>query len=424
MINSFHVGDSRNIDKIIQDDLVFNVTITSPPYHDLKDYDREGQIGYSQGYHEYLDDLESVFSAIFDKTADDGSLWVIIDTFRKDGEFCPLPFDFAKTIEPIGWKLQEIIIWGKDKTVPWTHHGQMRNIFEYILVFSKQNDFKFYIDRVRDFENLKQWWVKYPERYNPRGKTPTAIWEFSIPTQGAWIENGIEHCCPLPEAMIERILALTTDEEDIVLDPFAGSGAVLAKATNMRRRYIGIELNSDYVNRFNQLLENTNKEKQREYDFEKRNIFRQGAFETLILDLRALKYAKMIHQRVAKKQNQRLLKIFVSSPRIRKSDDIKIIDVDYLFLLNDSFDETELFSALNILICKKPLSKFGISPHFTFTNDKPKFISELSKKSNCYAYTRTNTNFTIGEFEPAMIQDGDIVIFSPIHVIVNENDIE
>jgi len=353
LINDVHIGDSRNIAQLIANDIVLNVTITSPPYHDLKDYQRDGQIGHSQDYQEYLKDLRDVFQVIYNKTANDGSLWVIIDTFRKDGKFYPLPFDFAKTIEPIGWQLQEITIWEKDKTVPWVHHGQMRNIFEYIFVFSKSPDFKFYIDRVRDFENLKQWWIKYPERYNPKGKTPSAVWDFSIPTQGAWMDNGFKHSCPLPDDMIERILALTTDEGDVVLDPFAGTGAVLAMAANMRRKYIGIELNSDYVNMFKQLLEYTNEIRTKEYDFAKRNVLRQGAFESLILDLRALKFAKILHQKAANTKEQMAMKIFVSLPRNRDTIDAKIIDVDYLFLINDSIDETELSENLRWLAAKK-----------------------------------------------------------------------
>jgi DNA modification methylase len=71
----------------------------------------------------------------------------------------PLPFDFANELKAVGWKLQEIIIWQKDRTVPWAHKGQMRNLFEYILVFSKTDNFEFYIDEVRDPSALKKWWA-------------------------------------------------------------------------------------------------------------------------------------------------------------------------------------------------------------------------------------------------------------------------
>mgnify|MGYP005877135721 CR=1 FL=1 len=255
-INKIHKYDARDISKLI-DNPIIDVTITSPPYFDMKDYGYTEQIGFGQNYENYLEDLRKVFEGVYACTKNTGSLWVIIDTFRRAGSVVPLPFDFANKIAPIGWKLQEIIIWGKDKTVPWAHNGQMRNLFEYILVFSKTDNYKFFIDKVRQYDSLKKWWVKYPERYNPKGKTPEAIWNFPIPVQGSWGENYIRHFCPLPEELIAQILKLTTEEEDLVLDPFAGSGAVLAKADNMKRKFIGTELNPLYIQMFQNYMDNT-----------------------------------------------------------------------------------------------------------------------------------------------------------------------
>ena len=153
-----HFLDARNIASISSKPIV-DVTITSPPYFDMKDYGYPEQIGYGQKYEGYLSDLKKVFSGVYSLTKETGSLWVIIDTFRRNGAVIPLPFDFANTISTIGWKLQEIIIWEKDKTVPWIHLGQMRNLFEYILVFSKSEKYNFHIDRIRQCDCLKKWWV-------------------------------------------------------------------------------------------------------------------------------------------------------------------------------------------------------------------------------------------------------------------------
>ena len=139
---------------------------------------------YGQTYEKYLRELKNVFSQIYERTKANGTLWVIIDTLNKNGQVIPLPFDFSAKIQECGWKFKEIIIWEKDKTVPWTHKGQMRNSFEYILLFSKTDNFNFFIDKIRDYESLKQWWVKYPERYNPKGKTPEAIWQDVYKRQG------------------------------------------------------------------------------------------------------------------------------------------------------------------------------------------------------------------------------------------------
>jgi len=246
---TIHNKDSRTLDKTIKEALV-DVTITSPPYFDLKDYGHKKQIGYGQEYNKYLSDLAKVFSKVFAVTKDSGSLWVVIDSFKRDGEIVPLPFDFAAKLKKIGWKLQDIIIWHKDKTVPWTNGGVTRNIFEYILVFSKTSKFKYNPDSVRSCEGLKKWWVKYPERYHPKGKSLEEVWDFPIPVQGSWGTGYIKHFCPLPEALVDRIINLTTDEGDVVLDPFSGSGTVPAQASFRNRKYIGFELNTEYIEMF------------------------------------------------------------------------------------------------------------------------------------------------------------------------------
>ena len=256
--------DSRFLDKIITEKTI-NVTITSPPYYNLKDYGSPEQIGFGQTYKAYLEDLKLVFSKVYNVTKDDGTLWVIIDTFRENHEVVPLPFDFSNQLKDVGWKLKDIIIWSKDRTVPWVHKGKMRNLYEYILVFSKTNKFKFYIDRIRDYENLKKWWVTYPERYNPKGKVPEEIWNFDIPTQGAWGKGYIMHFCPLPEELVQRIIKLSTNDNDIVFDPFAVSGTVLAQAKFMNRKFLGFELNEDYIKMFHNYVNNNYSQRLQNY---------------------------------------------------------------------------------------------------------------------------------------------------------------
>ena len=77
----FSFCDARNLDEILTDKIV-DVTITSPPYFDLKDYGHKNQIGFSQDYGEYLNNLEVVFEKVYNVTKDTGSPgW-----FRKDQE--------------------------------------------------------------------------------------------------------------------------------------------------------------------------------------------------------------------------------------------------------------------------------------------------------------------------------------------------
>src|SRR4051794_37207512 len=100
------LGDARKLVEHVGRRMV-DVTITSPPYYDMKDYGHEDQIGFGQSYDEYLQDLQEIFRGVFDVTKSTGSLWVVIDTFKRDGVVVPLPFDFAAKMKEIGWKLQD-----------------------------------------------------------------------------------------------------------------------------------------------------------------------------------------------------------------------------------------------------------------------------------------------------------------------------
>jgi DNA modification methylase len=231
-----------------------DVTITSPPYGSLKDYGARNQIGYGQSYEEYLNALSHVFELLYSKAKESGSLWVVADTFKERGKLRLFPFDLCVCLGAIGWQLQDVIIWNKTKTLPWSRRGQLRRTFEYLLFFSKGPSFKYFIDRIKEPDKLKEWWVKYPERYSPEGRVPTTIWNFPIPVQGSWSRVRFRHFCPFPVGLVERIILLTTNPGDLVVDPFAGSGIVLAQAKVMRRRFIGCDVNKSYREQFHEII--------------------------------------------------------------------------------------------------------------------------------------------------------------------------
>lgn len=405
--------DARNIASISTNPIV-DVTITSPPYFDMKDYGYPEQIGFGQKYDDYLNDLKKVFKGVYELTKDTGSLWVIIDTFRKAGAVVPLPFDFVHKISDIGWKLQEVIIWEKDKTVPWVHQGQMRNMFEYILVFAKNEKYKFHLDRIRQWDNLKKWWVKYPERYNPNGKAPEAIWHFPIPVQGSWGQNYIRHFCPLPEDMIAQIIKLTTDEGDVVLDPFAGSGAVLSQAAYMYRKYIGAELNQDYIAMFERYLAKTKTSKRKKYRQGQKITWSQNSFSDLIINLRALKFARVLYKKITNSQKNDIKHIFVSLPVL--NDDGKAL-VSYHFISNATSCTVALQNEINTLISKTPLSKFGILSTFIWKSE----VKDINT-TPLFGYTKTSTHKFVEEI-PCKGSPHSFII-SPIKVDLNEEDYE
>ena len=82
-MNNIYNVDSRKILDVLDDDIQIQTTITSPPYFDMKDYGVDDQIGFGQTYTEYLSDLKNIFAGLLQKTKSDGTLWIIIDTFKR-----------------------------------------------------------------------------------------------------------------------------------------------------------------------------------------------------------------------------------------------------------------------------------------------------------------------------------------------------
>lgn len=417
--------DARKIIEVLPRNSV-DVTITSPPYFDLKDYGSKEQIGYGQSYDQYLEDLKSVFKGVYDCSKSTATLWVIIDTFRRDNEVVPLPFDFSNALKPIGWKLQEIIIWEKDRTVPWAHKGQMRNLFEYILMFSKAENYNFFIDEVRDFTSLKKWWIKYPERYNPKGKTPDGLWHFGIPTQGSWGQGYIRHFCPLPQELIAQILKISTKEKDLVLDPFAGSGSVLAKAAVMNRNYVGFELNQSYINMFKKYHNDTFEEQYATYKKQKLQSLSHLDFETLILNLRALKYPRLLLKKLPNTISKQVERIFVKKRTDSVTKRNARVVVEYTLYVKEHAICDRLLHAINEIVQQAPLSKFGIESTFQVVSSLERFKALFGKRISIYAYSLNSTHkysrrVTTQHVDQLPIRER---IFSAIKVDLNEKDYE
>lgn len=297
VFNELHLRDVRDLLKVLSSDQpCVDVIITSPPYWKLKDYGAPNQIGHGQAEPEYLADTEQVLRDCYEVTKPTGSLWLVVDTYRHKGELRLLPMQLAERARKAGWKLRDVIIWDKQHSIPWHQKGQLRNVFEFILFFSKTEQYKYELDRIKILDELSKWWVDFPERFNPKGKTPGNIWSFPIRTQGEWGKRSkLYHSCPFPTALAARIIELTTDPGDLVMDPFAGSGVVLAQARAMARNYIGFEINPDYVEMFESVVQ---KEVAAEWEDLKKwretQAMAREDFEQSILKLRVLKYTRKV----------------------------------------------------------------------------------------------------------------------------------
>lgn len=385
-------------------DSTIDVTVTSPPYGSMKDYGANGQIGFGQTYEEYLNSLVNIFAVLFRKTVPTGSLWVVVDTFRENSQLRLLPFDLSARLTSVGWSLKDIIIWDKTKTLPWSGWGQLRRTFEYILFFAKGSSFKYHINRIKEPDNLKEWWVKYPERYSPDGKVPTSLWSFPIPVQGSWAKTRVRHFCPFPPSLVERILTLTTDAGDCVLDPFAGSGVVLAQAKAMGRRYLGCDVNKDYQQQFKNVTEeHVNHRWLNGKTKRVQNGTKQAALAETICNLRQTKFPKELFK---------ALKVTLGEDKVKG---IKAFLVDGERLKNPP--APHLFAKLEVyIVCepgapraaieaaaqqiagKPPLSKYGIVPSvYVVRADDPEDLRAIPTRGRRFIYEEGATHYYVGD---------------------------
>ena len=241
--------------------------VTSPPYYGLRNYGgEEDQIGLEQTPEEYVDNLVKVFREVRNCLTDDGTCWVNLgDSYYnyrpgkgqaihkqsvsktnqdlpstcarrgnkleglKEKDLIGIPWMFAFAMRADGWYLRQDIIWNKPNPMPESVRDRCTKSHEYIFLFSKSQNYYFDVDAIKeptvDGKGLK------------RKKT---VWEVKTkPYKGA-------HFAVYPPELIEPCIRAGSEEGDIVLDPFMGSGTTALVSKSLQRHYLGCELHEEY----------------------------------------------------------------------------------------------------------------------------------------------------------------------------------
>jgi len=253
--------DSKDMSEIPNNSVM--LIFTSPPYFNLKDYStkprkQESQIPHSpkdwhQSYEEYLKDIEEIWKECSRVLSEKGVLIINIDVIKfktSDKNIIPIPFDFITQCNNLGLGCKDILIYKKLTGVPFQFGKKLKNRHEYLLIFSKSNDYKWNLDDVREPYSEDYIYPEGHKRRNSIGQAPSSVWEFHPPFQSGGKNHY--HYCPFPDEMVDRAIKLFTDEGDLVLDPFLGSGKVVARAKALRRNGIGYEINPH----FKEVIEN------------------------------------------------------------------------------------------------------------------------------------------------------------------------
>jgi site-specific DNA-methyltransferase (adenine-specific) len=220
--------------------------ITSPPYWNLKDYEHDDQIGTAdESYERYHDRMQTVWAECYDKLRRNGTMWIVADTVMEGGDLQLLPYHIVQRAETVGFRLQDMIVWHKPTAIAGMTDRNVVNKKEHIVYLSKRDEHLFHDET--DRENG----VEDPAVTD--AETLGNLWRY--PVKRGTIGQDVLHKAPYPRSLVDRIVRLSTDEGDTVLDPFFGSGTTAYSALKLNRRCIGYELNEGFAEMINDRLD-------------------------------------------------------------------------------------------------------------------------------------------------------------------------
>ena len=240
-------------------DQAIDLMVTSPPYNIDIQYgnrwekrnivDPKGK-KYKDKLPEihYRTMLKNVFNETKRVLKEDGQIWINIKNRCKNGVISS-PFWILEYFEDM--YLKNIIIWNFD----WggSTNKRFSSRYEYLFFFSKNNKrYTFNLDDVK-IPSLNY----RPDRYKSQLKNPSDVWKISLVSGNS--KERTSHPAQFPEELIERVLKVGTNEGNVVLDPFMGSGTTAVVAKRLKRKYIGYETTSDYIKISNKRLANVKK---------------------------------------------------------------------------------------------------------------------------------------------------------------------
>lgn len=227
--NKIITKSSENMNELI--DNCISLTVTSPPYNIGKDSDED------LSDDEYWKMITKVFEEVYRVTESGGRLVVNVANLGRK-PYIPFSKYFIEIILEIGFLMRGEIIWQKSKGAnanfawgSWLSPSNpvIRDIHEYCLVFSK--------------DSMKN---------SAKGEPTIEKDEFMESTLSIWNitparAKKIGHPAPFPVELPKRFINLYSFKNDLILDPFIGSGSTAIAAKLLDRDYIGYELNPEYV---------------------------------------------------------------------------------------------------------------------------------------------------------------------------------
>lgn len=294
--------------QLIAEGVRVQCVVTSPPYWGLRDYGVDGQLGMERTYPEFIANMVEVFDLARELLADDGTLWLNMgDSYAgswgaqgrqgasgemasrsvasarqiaaaqrrnsgtgsidraprcKPKDLVGIPWRLAFALQDAGWWLRQDIIWSKPNPMPESVRDRCTKAHEYLFLMAKSERYYYDADAIKETSaspegpgNLRHKGTAAYEAGDERMRTKAGLVDigprdtrnrrsvWTIATQ----PYADAHFATFPDALVEPCILAGSRPGDIVFDPFMGSGTVASVAQRLGRRWLGSELNSEYV---------------------------------------------------------------------------------------------------------------------------------------------------------------------------------
>jgi len=251
------LGDSKDILKEYPNNFV-DLIVTSPPYADRR---KNTYGGVSPD--KYVEWFLPISKELLRVLKPDGTFILNIKEKAENGERNTYVLELILALRKQGWLWTEEFVWHKKNCYPGKWPNRFRDSWERLLQFNKTKNFKMYQDAVKvpigDWANGRLKNLSETDKIRDNAKNGSGFgknisnWlgkETVYPTNVLHLStecNNKNHSAAFPDALPEWFIKLFTKENDVVLDPFAGSGTTLSVAKRMARNSIGIEIMPEYV---------------------------------------------------------------------------------------------------------------------------------------------------------------------------------
>ena len=231
--------------------------VTSPPYWGLRDYGHPGQAGLELGLGTYVDGLVGLFDQVRRVLAPDGALWLNLgDSYTsgtratrgpdkrnphrlashrppmpeglKPKDLVGVPWRVAFALQDRGWFLRTEIVWRKPNAQPESVRDRPMRCHEYLFLLTPSQNY----------------WYDMGASVDDAGRRLRSVWDLANSNKRI---VDIPHPAVFPVKLAERCVRITSRPGDVVLDPFLGSGTTAVAAARLGRRFVGVELNPDYL---------------------------------------------------------------------------------------------------------------------------------------------------------------------------------